>query len=367
MTLSPIRMLQAGERRRASTFNRPMEDMLTGSAYLADGSDFEGFLRPTSGVFSFSTNILTPYVSGTQRTIWSAQSSSDATKGPFNTVIGGSTFAGTRDDTRYSGYNMADGGGNALSTEPAFGFVIEQDYYDGSRHNLEAYLEWHDIGGSLGKRPIFWQFNRATGVMTSMEIRTAGTSFVDWSTGSTFANLNTTSFFLNGMASQTDNTQLVVGAQNGKFGTISLAGGLLIDPLGTSHWALRVGGVPILEMLDSSVCIGGEQNFQGTLSVQVPTARKDSDATLRLRMQTSQTTKMMRVLAADGSAVLMDLSVTGVMTLAGSLTTGAPAGSTAQAWKLGAISVTSPSAANRTVAIDVGGTVIFLAGRTTND
>lgn len=58
--------------------------------------------------------------------------------------------------------------------------------------------------------------------------------------------------------------------------------------------------------------------------------------------------------------------VLGVAT-ATSLTTAAPAGSTAAAWKLGAANAVSPTAPNRTIAIDIGGTVYYLAAKTTND
>lgn len=53
-------------------------------------------------------------------------------------------------------------------------------------------------------------------------------------------------------------------------------------------------------------------------------------------------------------------------TIGQSLQTAAPSGG-AGAWKLGIINAVSPTAPNRTVTIDVGGTVIYLHGKTTND
>jgi lysophospholipase L1-like esterase len=43
-----MRLLQTGERGKAPVLNRPHQDMLTGSGYLADGTDFDGFATPTT-------------------------------------------------------------------------------------------------------------------------------------------------------------------------------------------------------------------------------------------------------------------------------------------------------------------------------
>lgn len=51
----------------------------------------------------------------------------------------------------------------------------------------------------------------------------------------------------------------------------------------------------------------------------------------------------------------------------GSFQSSAPSGSTARPWKLGDVSAVSPTAPNRTVAIDVNGTVLYLHAKTTND
>lgn len=51
----------------------------------------------------------------------------------------------------------------------------------------------------------------------------------------------------------------------------------------------------------------------------------------------------------------------------GSISTDNPSGSTSGLWKLGAANVVSPTSPNRTVTIDIGGTVYYLAAKTTND
>ncbi len=50
-----------------------------------------------------------------------------------------------------------------------------------------------------------------------------------------------------------------------------------------------------------------------------------------------------------------------------SYTSGAPNGGTAAAWKFGVVSVTSPTSPNRTIELDVAGTIYYLAAKTTNN
>lgn len=57
----------------------------------------------------------------------------------------------------------------------------------------------------------------------------------------------------------------------------------------------------------------------------------------------------------------------GVCTVTSSITTGAPNGGTAAAWKLGTVSVTSPTSPNRTIELDVAGTIYYLHAKTTNN
>lgn len=42
--------------------------------------------------------------------------STDATKGPWNLIVGDATFNGTVDSTMYLGYNVINGGGNSIDT-----------------------------------------------------------------------------------------------------------------------------------------------------------------------------------------------------------------------------------------------------------
>jgi hypothetical protein len=58
---------------------------------------------------------------------------------------------------------------------------------------------------------------------------------------------------------------------------------------------------------------------------------------------------------------------TSALTLGSSITTSAPSGGTAAAWKLGTVASVSPTSPNRTIELDVGGTIYYLHAKTTNN
>lgn len=78
------------------------------------------------------------------------------------------------------------------------------------------------------------------------------------------------------------------------------------------------------------------------------------------------TTPGIQVSAANAVTMASTLNVTGTITGA-SLTTGAPSGGTAAAWKLGTVASVTPTLQNRTIEVQVGGTTYYLTAKTTND
>jgi len=74
----------------------------------------------------------------------------------------------------------------------------------------------------------------------------------------------------------------------------------------------------------------------------------------------------LRLYSATAGADAMTLSSAGNATLAGSITTSAPTGG-AGAWKLGIANAVSPTSPNRTITIEIGGTVYYLHAKTTNN
>jgi hypothetical protein len=61
------------------------------------------------------------------------------------------------------------------------------------------------------------------------------------------------------------------------------------------------------------------------------------------------------------------LHVIGNGLFSGSIKTGAPSGGTAQPWKLGTVATVSPTSPNRTIEVEVNGTIYYLHAKTTND
>lgn len=66
-------------------------------------------------------------------------------------------------------------------------------------------------------------------------------------------------------------------------------------------------------------------------------------------------------IGASGASRPRDLFV------GGGMTTGAPAGGTAAKWKLGTVATVSPTSPNRTIEVDIGGTIYYIHAKTTND
>jgi hypothetical protein len=63
----------------------------------------------------------------------------------------------------------------------------------------------------------------------------------------------------------------------------------------------------------------------------------------------------------------LTIGTTGNATFAGNITTAAPAGGTAAAWKLGTVASVSPTSPNRTIEVDIGGTIYYIHAKTTNN
>jgi hypothetical protein len=72
-------------------------------------------------------------------------------------------------------------------------------------------------------------------------------------------------------------------------------------------------------------------------------------------------------LQTDGTTRLTIAATTGNVTTTGSVTTEAPTGGTAAAWRLGTVASVSPTSPNRTIEVDIGGTIYYISAKTTND
>jgi hypothetical protein len=61
------------------------------------------------------------------------------------------------------------------------------------------------------------------------------------------------------------------------------------------------------------------------------------------------------------------LQVNGNALISGNIRTAAPAGGTANDWRLGTVATVSPTSPNRTIEVSIGGTIYYIHAKTTND
>jgi hypothetical protein len=141
----------------------------------------------------------------------------------------------------------------------------------------------------------------------------------------------------------TSSGALVVG--NGTSGGLGVGGALYVGSAGTFGGTVRVstanGTAATFSLLQA-----GQQQW----AVEIPA----STTNLRLR-------------AVDAAVDALTLGTNGNLTGAGSITTAAPTGGTAAAWKLGAVATVSPTSPNRTIEVDIGGTIYYIHAKTTNN
>jgi hypothetical protein len=216
----------------------------------------------------------------------------DETKGPFGSTAWSVPFAGVNDFVWGIGYNFTHGGGKIVATEPSFHWVIEQDWYTGTVHYLESYFEWVSKDGTKQWRPFHVLIDRDSNAVTLNLGATAGVSFINLSNDNAFANVNLSSLYLNGDPTQTDDTVLYVGAQNGKRGTFQMAGGFNIIPLNNNEWHIQIGSTAnTLHFYPGQVALNTTDN-SGTLTIIPTSARKDYDTNLVLIKVADQSTRL---------------------------------------------------------------------------
>ena len=74
----------------------------------------------------------------------------------------------------------------------------------------------------------------------------------------------------------------------------------------------------------------------------------------------------LRLISGNNNSGLT-IGTTGNATFDGNITTAAPAGGTAAAWKLGTVASVSPTSPDRTIEVDIGGTIYYIHAKTTNN
>lgn len=148
-------------------------------------------------------------------------------------------------------------------------------------------------------------------------------------------------------------------------GSIITDGGVGIEK------ALWVGGLANIAgavTLQSTLTVSGTGIYAGNGSVGAPSYSFTGDTDTGIYHTTSGANRIL--IGVDNTEVLRlgagFAQVTGDYFGSGALNTGAPTGG-AGAWKLGIANAVSPTSPNRTITVDIGGTLYYLHAKTTND
>lgn len=133
------------------------------------------------------------------------------------------------------------------------------------------------------------------------------------------------------------------------------AAGTLAQVNGTNAQTFR-----IYNTTDSGIT-NYERGFVGWASntLRIGTEKGGTGTARALEFQTDGVT---RLTIATGGGATFSGTLESV-----SVKTGAPAGGTSGTWKLGVAATVSPTSPNRTIEVDIGGTIYYIAAKTTND
>ena len=102
--------------------------------------------------------------------------------------------------------------------------------------------------------------------------------------------------------------------------------------------------------------------INGVLTMAYSTAKVLASAT-NLQLESTSGTLLLR---PSGSTALT-LTAAQKAEFASTIKTGAPVGGTAAEWKLGTVASISPTSPNRTIEVDIGGTIYYIHAKTTNN
>ena len=96
---------------------------------------------------------------------------------------------------------------------------------------------------------------------------------------------------------------------------------------------------------------------------------RNADLTTFNLLQFGGTTSSFPALKRSGTTLIVRLAddTANAALESASLKTDAPTGGTAATWKLGTVASVSPTSPNRTIEVDIGGTIYYISAKTTND
>jgi hypothetical protein len=288
-------------------------------------------------------------------------------------VVGNGTSGGLGvGGSIYAGGNLAlTGTGALIATSSAdsmarigFGlFSLEQGVAIGlsRRLNYGDALIGRNLQGQSGSDSYITSATTAGSGYGAFEIQHGGVARILVGSGATTANAVVTPTVAASFTTTTAAVSTVLQVINSTDSTTKSDGALVVS-----------GGVGV----EKNIIAGSGIAARGTLTL--PAAWTGSYG---IGLEHNNATATSRIFFGDGTGYTlkfasrssstttdrMTLTDTGNLTVVGSLTTGAPSGGTAAAWKLGTVATVSPTSPNRTIEVDIGGTIYYIHAKTTNN
>jgi hypothetical protein len=162
---------------------------------------------------------------------------------------------------------------------------------------------------------------------------------------------------------------------NGETNAVTLSGALTVSST-TASTTTSSGALVVGNGTSGGLGVGGAINAGGPITtgsdgslvaIYVPGDSAVRAAAGKLYLDTRTTDGGDIVLRPRINAALTLAAATSNATFGGSITTLAPTGGTAAAWKLGTVATVSPTSPNRTIEVDIGGTIYYIHAKTTNN
>jgi len=158
-------------------------------------------------------------------------------------------------------------------------------------------------------------------------------------------------------STSTSSGALVVSGGVGVAGAINCGSGLVANPLFTQTRKLEAQ-IPHTVSTEDYLRIGSNTGSTNTYA---------GEFGYGLTAGGSPQIRFNRVHAGTVTTWLTVPTSTGDAEFAGSVKTAAPSGGTAANWKLGTVATVSPTSPNRTIEVDIGGTIYYIHAKTTNN
>lgn len=163
-------------------------------------------------------------------------------------------------------------------------------------------------------------------------------------------------------STSTSSGALVVSGGVGVAGAMNVGGSMKLNYFSTAGDPTALGVVQLYATTNTTSGAGGIEwkadaggNGYGYRTLTVFDGVSAYDLYTQVRSNSASWTNSL-ILKSNGNA-----------TFSGSVQTSAPSGGTAAAWKLGTVATVSPTSPNRTIEVDIGGTIYYIHAKTTNN